>query len=140
MGRSMKLVRATSPGAEPEVVVEATAHPLMHGALALPHAVRPEFPLLARIRVRSEAYVDEAQTLGREDVVALLEELRRLRRVCARTEFLANVDGLRVFDSWRTRGIDGDVHAPGDFNAWLDTIEAMLERAVVEDLSLRLAL
>jgi hypothetical protein len=140
MGRWMTVVRLTPSGAEGDTICEAGPQPLMWGAYALPKRVRAEFPMLVQVRIESEAYIDELQVLSPEESGLLLAELRRLRRICSRTEFVTHVDGHGVFDAWRTWGSDGEAYEPDDFHSWLDRIEHALERARDERLLVRLML
>jgi hypothetical protein len=82
------------------------------------------FPLLDRVHPSSGWYVDENLWLGPDDVVQLLEEFMRLRRVCLQEEFVPGLDGRRVAAAWR------ESEPAAEFERWLDQIEALLWQAV----------
>lgn len=113
---------------------------LMSACLAIPNAVRDEFPMLERVRYGSPAYVDELQLLVGDEVAQLLAELRRLRRLCRREEFMRRVDGPQVFDRWRTWSTGDEQYTLDEMNDYLDSIEALLERATQNGWTVRLEL
>ena len=104
----------------PSIVAEIAPHPLLRAAQRLGREHRKHFPALDLVREDSPAYVDEWLWLDERQVGEVLEELRRVRRICRREEFLAGLDGRKYFDLWR----DGD--PPEKFEAWLDRIEHAL--------------
>lgn len=113
---------------------------LMSAWHAIPAAARSEFPMLERVTVRSPAYVDELQLLVGDEVPRLLAELRRLRQLCRREEFVRGVNGAQVFDRWRTWSEDGQQYESDDMNDYLDGIEELLERAAQYGWTVRLML
>ncbi|AKV00277.1 hypothetical protein AKJ09_06940 [Labilithrix luteola] len=64
---------------------------LDQAANRIPARVRHQFPMLEQVYVRSPVYVDEVQLVKGRDLHALLAELQRLRRICAREEFMRRV-------------------------------------------------
>jgi hypothetical protein len=127
MGKWLEVLRDRPPeGADgyaerrPSIVAEIAPHPLLRAGRCLGREHRRVFPALDRIREDSPAYVDEWLWLDERQIGAVLEELRRVRRICRREEFLAGLDGRRYHDLWR----DGD--SPETFEAWLDRIEQVL--------------
>jgi hypothetical protein len=80
--------------------------------------------LLVRVDVQSDAYVGEHLWLDASEAAELLEETRKLRRICRREEFIQGLHGDRVWDLWRRNDTSEA------FDAWLDRVEHMLEMAV----------
>jgi hypothetical protein len=99
---------------------EITPPPLLRAARCLGREHRRSFPALDLVREDSPAYVVEWLRLDERQIGAVLDELRRIRRICRREEFLAGLYGRRSHDLWR----DGD--SPERFEAWLDRIEQVL--------------
>src|SRR4051812_37582560 len=105
------------------IVGECAPHPLLHAARAIQAGSRrgrnssDAFPMLDRVRLDSRWYVDEDLWLPPSDVVQLLDEFTRLRRVCRYEEFVLGLDGRAVAARWR------DMDAPVEFEWWLDVIE-----------------
>ncbi len=139
MGRWMEVVQDQPPEGQrhhtPEyerLVVGAIApHPLLSAAHAIETGSRrsgraPDvpFPMLSRIGLQSPWYVDEDLWVTPAEVVQLLDEFLRLRRVCRLQEFVPELDSQKVSAIWR-----GSEPA-ADFESWLDRIEALLYRAV----------
>ena len=109
------------------VVREIAPHPLMYafGALCQANpgrheAIRNCFPTLEAVGLGSPRYTDEDLWLNADELGPLLEELRRLRRVCRREEYLTGIDGAASYEAWRKSD------RPEDFDSWLDKIEAMV--------------
>ncbi len=121
------LSQRPAPGADgrcdriPLLIDEIAAHPLLRAGRCLGREHRRLFPMLDLVRADSPAYVDEWLWLDERQVAALLDELRRARRIGRREEFLAGLDGRRYHDLWRR---DDD---PDAFEASLDRIERALE-------------
>jgi hypothetical protein len=72
-------------------VREIAPHPLMHafGALCQANAgkrevIQKSFPALEAVGLGSPRYTDEDLWLNADELGQLLEEIRRLRRVCRR--------------------------------------------------------
>src|SRR2546428_154727 len=116
MGRWMEIVREQPPegqryhdGVYQQLVAgEAAPYPLMHASRRVCQAnpgqrevVRKEFPTLEKVRVDSPQYVDEDLWLTSQEAGRLLEELRRLRRVCRWEEFIHGLDGQATYEQWR---------------------------------------
>jgi hypothetical protein len=105
-------------------------HPgaLIYAWSAFPKPLRALLPQFKRLAFNTDAWREsETQVLARAEVAELLEELRLVRRICARLEFLPGVDGARVHAVWR--GQDD----PAEFETDLDEIERFLERIACED-------
>jgi hypothetical protein len=121
------------------VVREIAPHPLMHafGALCLANpgkreVIRVCFPTLEAIRLGSPGYTDEDLWLNAHELGQLLEEFRRLRRVCRREEYITGIDGTASYEAWRKPG-------PSEsFDSWLGKIEAMLVDACASGYWVRL--
>ena len=107
-------------GRRPLILAEMAPHPLLQAGLCLGREHRGLFPMLDLIRMDSPAYVDEWLWLDEVHMAELLAELRRVRRIGRREEFLPGLDGRRYYDLWRR---DDD---PRAFEAWLDQIEVVL--------------
>jgi hypothetical protein len=105
----------------PLIVAEITPHPLLGAGRCLPRAFRDRFPMLDLVREDSSAYVDEWLWLDAPQVEVLLGELRRVRRLCRREEFLAGMNARRFYDFWRQD------ESPEKCEAWLDRIERVLD-------------
>jgi hypothetical protein len=135
VGRWMEVVRRQPPQGhrhhdqayEELIVREIAPHPLMHafGALCQVNAgqrevIQKSFPTLEAVGLGSPRYIDDDLWLNADDLGKLVEEFRRLRRVCGREEFVPRIDAATCYETWRKS--DG----PADFDSWLDRIEAML--------------
>lgn len=87
-----------------KILGETAPHPLMEAAQAVPHDYRDEFPLLIHVCPWIVShYNDESLWIEPDRVGQLLEEYRRLRRICERREFLRGVDGVTVLKHWQGR-------------------------------------
>src|SRR3954452_1798211 len=75
----------------PTIFGELAPYGLMFAADALGPKGRKHFPMLSRVRAGSDAYVDESLWLRPAEVVVLLEEFRRLRKLCHEQEFIEGV-------------------------------------------------
>jgi hypothetical protein len=122
--------RQHGPGYERLVVGAIAPHPLMWAARAVQaggragRAPAPEFPLLDRVQESSPEYVDEDLWLPPADVLQLLHEFRRLRRLCHWQEFVPGFDGARAAMAWRRD------QPAADFERLSDRIEELLGVAV----------
>jgi hypothetical protein len=149
MGRWMQVVRRQAPQGHdgPDQVLddlvlgEIAPHPLMHAFDAVCRAnpgkreiIHKWFPTLDGIALGSTRYADEELWLNAAELGHLLEELRRLRRVCRREQRLPGIDGAASYAMWL--GCD----RPEDFDSWLDGIEAMLAEASASGYRVRLVL
>src|SRR5262245_3062263 len=135
MGRWMEVVRRRPAQGQHDhgqayedlVVREIAPHPLMHAFGALCQAnpgkrevIRECFPTLAALGLGSPRYVEEGLWLNADELGQLLEEFRRLRRVCRREEYITGIDGTASYEAWRKPD------PPEYFDSWLGKIEAML--------------
>jgi len=127
MGKWLEVLRQRRPdGADgyserlPSIVAEIAPHPLLRAGRCLGREHRKFFPALDLVRENSPAYVNEWLWLDEQQTEELLGELRRIRRISRRQEFLAGLDGARYYDLWR----QGE--SPEKFEAWLDRIEQAL--------------
>ena len=109
------------------IVREIAPHPLMYAFGALCQAnpgkrevIRKCFPALEAVGLGSPRYADEDVWLNAEELGQLLAELRRLRRVCRRQEYVTGIDGAASYEAWRNSD------RPEDFDSWLDKIEMLL--------------
>jgi hypothetical protein len=149
MGRWMEVVRVLpSRGRRSHdesykqlVVGEIAPHPLMHAFGGLCQAnpgmreiIRKYFPMLEAVGLNSNRYVDEDLWLDAAEIGRLIEELQRLRRICRREEFIAALDGPAAYDAWR------DSDRPEEFDASLESIEALLRKAAALGYAVRLML
>jgi hypothetical protein len=141
MGRWMEVLRERPPAGEPylttrpDSIVDAVApHPLIYAARYLGRAARTTFPMLNRVYFKSDAYVDEDLWLDAMETGQLLEELRRLRKVCHYEQFLPALDGRVLFSRWCG---DDD---PTAFEQHLDRIESLLQTATQNQFWIRLML
>jgi hypothetical protein len=138
MGRWMEVVRKQppegkrqhSPEYETLVVGAIAPHPLLSAARAIEvgsrrsgHSANQFFPMLARVELTSPSYVDEDLWLLPDEVEGLLDEFRRLRRVCQHQEFVPDLDSRKAYAVWR------GLRPSAEFEAWLDQIEALLSQA-----------
>jgi hypothetical protein len=128
MGKWLEVLREKPPAEadgyfkrRPSIVAELAPHPLLWAGRCLSRAHRTLFPTLDLVRQDSTAYVDECLSLDELQTKELLRELRRVRRICRRQEFIAGLDGQRFYELWR----NGET--PEAFEAWLDTIENALD-------------
>ena len=106
------------------VVGEVAPNPLMNAANCLPRSGRRHFPMLDHVALHSSAYLDEHLWLSAKESEKLLDEVRRLRRICRREEFVHGLRGDDIWSFWR--GADN----AGEFDQWLDSIEHLLAIAV----------
>jgi hypothetical protein len=148
MGRWMEIVREQPPEGQRDhteeyqrlIVGECAPHPLLSAARAIQRGSRGDlsisagFPILDRVQSGSSWYVDEDLWLSPDDVVQLLDEFARLRRLCRGEEFVAGLDGQSFATRWRA----GD--SPAEFERSLDAIEGLLWQAVEDGHWLRLML
>lgn len=146
MGRWMEVLRRRPPhGAEStsdeyqgDILGAITPHPLIHAYEHLPKDLREQFPMLKKIRLRSDAYVDECLLLSPEEVRRVEEEYYRLRRLVRGEESLyfsgRRFDGERFMTRWRGWG-----SAP-DFEEHLRRIDRLLQQAVCENAWLLISL
>lgn len=102
------------------IVAEIAPHPLLEAGRWLGSENREFFPMLDLVRKRSPAYIDEWLWLDERQAKELLSELRRVRRICRREEFLTGLDGHRFYELWR----DGE--SPEEFEGYVDRIEQAL--------------
>jgi hypothetical protein len=112
----------------PRVVAEMWPYGIMWAGDALRREGRAHFPMLSYVWRRSKAYVDESLWLRPEQVLVLLVELQRLRRLCRYGEFIQGIDGRQVYERWRE-----DYYPQERFEADMDEEERLLERAILED-------
>jgi hypothetical protein len=125
MGKWMEVLRERPPdtlehsGRLPLILAEIAPNPLMEAGCHL-GSYRSHFPMLDLVRRDSPAYVDEWLWLDRDSMDQLLAELRRIRRICRREEFLTGLDGPRYHELWRGNDL------PETFEAWSDKLEAAL--------------
>lgn len=131
MGRWMEIVEGGpvdlenpySYGRE-KVLGEIAPHPLMSAAQAVPHEHRGEFPLLVHVCLWIESHYNyESLWIEPGRVGQLLEEYRRLWRICERQEFLRGVDGPTVLKHWQGGSL------ASDFNLHLASVEELLALA-----------
>ncbi len=101
-------------------LAEIAPNPLLEAGRHL-GLYRPQFPMLDLVRRDSPAYVDEWLWQDCDQINELLAELRRIRRIGRREEFLTGMDGWRYHEIWR----GPDPHER--FDAWLDKIEEALD-------------
>jgi len=135
MGRWMEVVRQRPADGQHDhghiyedlIVREIAPHPLMHAFGALCQAnpgkrevIRESFPTLEAIALGSPRYSGEDLWLSADELGQLLEEFRRLRRVCRREEYLTGIDGAASYEAWRNS------ERSDEFDAWLDKIEALV--------------
>ena len=123
------------------VIGEIAPHPLMYAFDQLCRAnsgkretIEKHFPLLAAVSLNSNRYLNEDLWLDATEVGRLVEEFRRLRRICRREEFIATLDGQTTYEAWC------GVEPREDFEGWLDKIEALLTEATVSGYVVRLML
>jgi hypothetical protein len=113
-----------------DILGEITPHPLIHAFEHIPKDLREQFPMLKRIRLRSDAYVEECLLLSPEEVRQLEEEYYRLRQL-GRGEETLYFSGRR-FDPelfmTRWRGI----WSAAESEDHLRSIDALLQKAVCE--------
>jgi hypothetical protein len=90
------------------VVREIAPHPLMYAFGALCQAnpgkrevIRKCFPALEAVGPGSPRYADDNLWLNVEELGQLLQEFRRLRRVCRREEYVTGLDGAASYEAWR---------------------------------------
>jgi hypothetical protein len=138
MGRWMEVVREQPPEHQrlhtPEyerLVVGAIApHPLLSAFHALESGSRAEnvpvdgLSMLSRVKEHSRWYVNEDLWLPPDEVVQLLHQFRRFRRICQQQEFVPGLDGWKAAAIWRAGQVSKE------FELWLDQIEALLCQAV----------
>lgn len=113
----------------PCVLDEAYPGPLVWAAEALGRKGRPYFPMLTKVWIRSDAYIDESLWLRPEEVLFLLDEWQRIDRLCRHQEYIDGLDGQRVAETWQ-----GNYSA--DVSEWqneLNDIERLLERSIEGD-------
>jgi hypothetical protein len=134
MGKWMEVLKEKPPPGEddltrrePLIIGEIFPYPLMRAGQCLKRDWRSLFPTLARVRLRSPAYVGEWLWLDSREAERRLDELRRIRRLCHRQEFLEGFDGPRYYEFWRQDD------AQERFEGWLDQIESLLASAVTGD-------
>jgi hypothetical protein len=108
MGKWLEVLRERPPvGADgcrerrPHLVAEIASHPLLWAGRCLGRAHRGSFPMLDLARAGSTAYLDGGLWLDEFQKEQLLDELRRIRRIGRREEFLPGLDGHRYYDLWR---------------------------------------
>lgn len=145
----MEVVRAQPPQGqrghdesyERLVVGQIAPNPLMHAFDQLCRAnpgkrgiISKHFPVLEAVGTNSSRYVNEDLWLDSAEAGRLAEELGKLRRVCRCEEFITTLDGPGTYEAWRGS------EQPGDFDGWLDGIEALLRRAAASGHAVRLML
>jgi hypothetical protein len=96
--------------------------------------IRKCFPTLEAVGLNSPRYIDEDLWLNAEELGQLLEEFRRVRRVCRWEDCVTGIDGAASYEAWRKSD------RPKDFDSWLDKIEAMLVDALGSGYWVRLML
>jgi hypothetical protein len=110
------------------IVEECAPHPVMRAWRHLDRENRGQFPLLGLVYEGSDVYaLDERLWLEPAQCLALLEELKRIRRVCRREEYLHGLDGHHYYERWREGA------SPVEFEFCVDRVEQLLERAVQEE-------
>ena len=140
MGRWMEVLRrrpppgAMLPDYRPDILGEAVPYPLLDATRRMPKALRPQFPQLCRVQLRSEFYEDEEQFLSSREAGLLLEELLLLRRLCRREAFLPGFDAAKFYQFWR------GLQDAGQFEASLNHVEDQLQLAVREGAWVRIML
>jgi hypothetical protein len=92
------------------------------------------FPMLEAVGLHSNRYVDENLWLDAAEVGRLIEEFRRLRRICRREKFITGLDGPATYEAWRSD------ERREDFDGWLDKIDALLANAASSGCAVRLML
>ncbi|HYO76287.1 MAG TPA: hypothetical protein VE010_07480 [Thermoanaerobaculia bacterium] len=111
------------------VLAAIAPHPLLEAALALPSAVRTEFPMLVRVCPWIVShYIDESLWIEPQDVRQLERELDRLIRITRRHEFIRGLDGGNVWQHWR-----GPHSSDEEFSTRLAQLVAVLHVASVKD-------
>ena len=135
MGRWMELLRER-PAQDAEdymdrlslIVEECAPHPVMRAWRHLDRENRRQFPLLGLVYEGSDVYaLDERLWLESAQCLALLEELRRIRRACRREEYLRGLDGHQFYERWR------EGTSPVEFESCVDRVEKLIERAAREE-------
>lgn len=137
MGKWLGVFRERLPfySRQHEVLLgEAWPHYLIRASGYLPDEARELFPLLHRVRVGSEWYLGEDLWMFYLDVEWLLDDLRRLRRVCRFEEFIPGVDAQLFYERCRQ-----DLE-PDEFEQHLDHLESLLELTMREKCWLRISL
>lgn len=127
MGKWLEVLRERPPeGADgyserrPSIIAEIAPHPLLRAGRCLGREHRKFFPQLELVREDSSDHVNKWLWLDKRQVEEVLDELRRVRRICRREEFVVGLDGGRYYELWR----QGE--PPEKFEAWLDRIEQAL--------------
>lgn len=120
----------------PRVVGATWPYGIMWAAEALGPKGQVHFPMLFRVARVSDAYVDESLWLRPEEAELLLDEFRRLRRLCRHEEFIPGVDAQQVHENWR----DDYFTSPDEFEAYLDKEEHLLTQAIEHDYWIHLEL
>jgi hypothetical protein len=111
------------------ILGETDPHPLLVARSALRHARRGDsrpieaFPQFNRVRAGSPAYVDEDLWITSKEASELLSEFSRLRRACAREDFVAGLDAIATWSAWQ------DGMPESEFKLWIDHIERLLRKA-----------
>jgi hypothetical protein len=109
------------------IVEECTPHPVMRAWRHLDRESRGKFPLLGLVYEGSDVYaLDERLWLKPAQSLALLQELKHIRRACRREEYVHGLDGTQFYERWR-EGTD-----PVEFEYCVDLVEQLLEQAVKE--------
>lgn len=138
MGRWLEVLRRCPPhGAhstldeyQDAILGEIAPHPLIHAYEHIPKDLREQFPMLRRIRLRSEDYIDECLLLSPEEVRQVEAEYYRLRRLCRGEEPLyfsgRRFDPELFMTRWRRWS------STAEFEVYLRSIDELLQKAACE--------
>lgn len=129
MGRWME-----SRDLEGKIVDEIAPNPLIYCSKYLPKSLGQEFPIISRLDLLSENWIDEMQELKSDEISSLYSELRRLRRISQLKEFISGLDNKKFWEYWK------DGKEESDFNDHLDLLEEFLLNAMNSNLELKVYL
>lgn len=127
MGRWMK-----SLDKDGNLVDEIAPHPLIYCSRYLPKTLRTSFPQLHKLEPESGHWIEEVQTIEGENLMQLIEEFQRIRRIARMEEFLPGLDNKAFLERWNEYGTD--------FEEYVDEIESILLKAANEDGELKILL
>jgi hypothetical protein len=121
----------------PIVIAGRDASALLRAGDALGRG-RTFFPMLTKVWGGSELYKNDyfALWLKPEEVLLLLDEFQRLRRVFKREEYVHKLDGPLVYEEWRKFCLA----RPDKWEDSLDDVERFLARAIEEEYWLNIEL